>query len=450
MRDFLKVGISGVRGVVGQSFTPQLAAAFAKAFGLYVGRGNVLVGRDTRPSGSMYELAVVAGLQSVGCRPVLTGIVATPSLLHLARDPRARGGIMITASHNPSPWNALKFVDGRGMFLRPACAEELYDIYHQDDFTMVPEADIATTHTIRTPCRHHFDRVCDYVDTDAAVARRFKVAVDCCNGVGAVHTRAFLERLGCEVFTCMDAPTGIFEREPEPLPENLGVLRKLVTAQGCDVGFAQDTDGDRLALVDETGRALGEDFTVALATRRVLEAHSRGPVAATLSTSRVVQDVANACGVEYIRTRIGEIHVSEAMLAAGAVAGGEGNGGMIVPAIHPCRDSYAGMALVLELLAAAGKPLSALWSEVPRYHVIKEKVHIRPGRAPHILRAARYAYAEHELSLIDGVHVDFGDRWVHIRSSNTEPVMRITAEAAARAEAAELVANAQALIAANS
>lgn len=437
MREFLKVGVSGVRGVVGESFTPQLATAFARAFGTYVGRGNVLVGRDTRPSGAMFERAVAAGLLSVGCRPVHAGILPTPSLLHLARDPRARGAIMITASHNPAPWNALKFIDPRGLFLSPASAEELFDIYHQGDYDMVDETGLQTAIALDAPCADHFQRVRDYVDTERIAGGGFRVAVDACNGVGALHTRAFLEALGCEVHLCLDTPNGLFEREPEPLPENLGALRALVRDTGCAVGFAQDPDGDRLALVDAEGCTLGEDLTVALAAWQVLDAHAQGPIATTVSASRAIRDVADRAGVPFIETRIGEIHVCEAMLEANAVAGGEGNGGAIIPGIHPCRDSYAGMALILERMAATGRSLADLRSDLPRYHVVKRKLRIRGDRAPRVLRAVRHQHTDAPLSTLDGVRIDYADAWIHVRPSNTEPVLRITAEStdAARADA---------------
>ena len=446
MKEFLKVGVSGVRGVVGESFTPQLAAAFARAFGTFVGRGSVLVGRDTRPTGRMLEHAVVAGLQSVGCKPLLAGIVPTPTLLVLTRASAARGGVVITASHNPSQWNALKFVDRNGLFLGPARSDELLDVYHQGDFDMVPEQDIPQTATSPDPMAIHFDKVFGYVDAAAVCARRFKVAVDCCNGVGALHTREFLERLGCEVVPCYDAPTGVFEREPEPLPENLDALGALTMQHGCDVGFAQDPDGDRLAIVDEHGAPLGEDITVALAVRQVLERHGNGPIVVHLSTSQSVQDVATRHGVAFVRTKIGEINVVQAMLECGAVAGGEGNGGVIIPAIHPCRDSYAGMAVVLELMAMSGKTISVLRDEIPHYHMLKDKVRVRGERAPAILRALRRRYEREQMNLLDGVHVTLGDKWFHVRPSNTEPVIRLTVEAPDRKTAERLAAEVKAQI----
>lgn len=430
MKTFLKVGISGVRGVVGESFTPQLAATFAQAFGSYVGQGPVVVGRDTRPSGYVIEHAVVAGLQSAGCKPILAGVVPIPTLLMLILEHGARGGVGITASHNPAQWNALKFVGPNGMFLNQNRAEELFDIYHQGDFRQVPETDIPSATPLRNATDGHFARVLSYVDSEAIRKCRFKVAVDCCNGVGAVHTRGFLERLGCEVVTCLDAPSGAFEREPEPLPENLGALRSLVQREHCAIGFAQDPDGDRLAIVDETGSPIGEDMTIAFAAQQVLEKHRKGPVAVNLATSRSIQRIAEQHGCPFQFTKIGEINVSETMVAIGAAVGGEGNGGVIIPDIHPCRDSYAGMAIVLELLAHSGKTVSSLCAEIPRYVMVKEKIQIRGEMAGDILRGLRRRYEDKSITLIDGVHVEMdSDTRFLVRLSNTEPVIRIVTEA---------------------
>lgn len=447
MKEFLKVGISGVRGIVGETLTPQIAASFARAFGAFVGRGRVVVGRDTRPSGEMLERAVVAGLQSVGCQPLLADVAPTPTIGLLVPALGARGGIAITASHNPAPWNALKFIGSDGCFLNRQRADELFDVYHHGQFDMVSEENLQPAEDIPDPAGPHFERVLQYVDADAIRARRFRVAVDACNGVGAVHTRRFLEALDCRVTLCHDMPTGIFEREAEPLPENLGALAALVTTHACDVGFAQDPDGDRLALIDEHGHAIGEDLTVAFAVQDVLDRHQKGPVAIHLSTSRCVQDVAEKRGCPVTRTRIGEINVTEAMLALGAPVGGEGNGGVIVPAIHPARDSYTAMALVLELLAKEGRTVSQLRQAIPRYALVKEKARVRPEQVPEVLRLLRRAYAGAKLNLLDGVFVEFPGAWLHVRPSNTEPVIRLSAEAPTREEALRLLQGARAILA---
>ncbi len=447
MKEALKVSVSGVRGVVGDSFTPQVAASFAQAFGTFVGRGAVVVARDTRPSGAMIERAVVAGLQSVGCKPILAGVVPSPTALILTKALGARGGIVITASHNPSPWNALKFVERTGLFLGETRAQELFDIYHQQDFPLVPESDIPAAAIETDPMEAHFQRVLDYVDTNSIRGKSFKVAVDCCNGVGAIHTVPFLERsLGCKVVPVFDKPSGIFEREPEPLPENLRRLCETVVKEKCDLGFAQDPDGDRLAIVNEKGEPIGEDLTLAFAIQQVLSHHAKGPVAINLCTSRSVELAARQCGSDVVRTKIGEINVCETMLKIGAVVGGENIGGVIIPAVHPCRDSYAGMAVVLERLAMSGKTVSELRAAIPRFFLVKDKIRIRGEQAPVILRALRQEYAGEKMNLLDGVYVDFGESWVHVRRSNTEPVIRITAESPSQAEAQRLVSSTRARV----
>jgi phosphomannomutase len=439
VKEALKVGVSGVRGIVGDSFTPQIAAGFAQAFGTFVGQGAVLVGRDTRPSGSMIERAVIAGLQSVGCKPVLLGVAPTPTVLMLTKHVGARGGIAITASHNGVEWNALKFVDRRGLFLEDSKAQDLLDVYHQQDFPLVAEADIPRVTTRDYPVEFHFKRIMEYVDHKAIRARRFRVAVDGVNGVGALYSPFLLAQLlGCEVVPIHDTPSGVFERDPEPLPQHLTALKDAVKRYKCDIGFAQDPDGDRLAIVDENGGAIGEDLTVAFACRQVLEAHEKGPVVVNLSTSRAVEDVANAAGCGVTRTRIGETHVARAMMDLGAVVGGEHNGGVIIPRIHPCRDSFAAMAVILELMARTGRTISALRAETPEYVVVRRKLPSRPDKAPDALRELRRAYAERPMNFLDGIFIHFDSAWAHIRRSNTEPVIRVTIEAPDHARAAAL------------
>ncbi len=433
MRESLKVGAAGVRGIVGDSFTPQLACAFAQAFGAFVGRGSVVVGRDTRPSGKMIEAAVVAGLQSVGCKPLLTGIAPTPTVLFLTRHLAARGGIAITASHNPSAWNALKFVDTDGTFLSATRAEELFDIYYQQEFPLVTETELPAVGRIERPLAEHFARVRDYVRADAIRARRFKVAVDCCNGVGALATRDFLEsQLGCEVVTVFEEPSGKFEREPEPLPQHLSALCDLVAREKCAIGFAQDPDGDRLALVSELGRPMGEDMTLAFAVQQALEHHGVGPVAINMTASKSVEEIARARGAPVVRTRVGETNVTAAILEHRCVIGGEHTGGVIVPAVHPCRDSFTAMAMILEMLALSGKTPSQIRAGIPEFVTVREKVPAPGAKTPHVLRTLRRLYGSHEQNLMDGLYIDFGDAWVHVRRSNTETVLRITAEAKTR------------------
>lgn len=436
----LKVGISGVRGVIGESLTPRLTVRFAQAFGTYLGRGPVLIGRDARRSGPMLQEAVTAGLLSVGCRPVDAGLCPIPSFQVLTRAARARGGISITASHNPAEWNGLKFVSGEGLFLDRARFAEFIEIYHQGEFALVRSDGIKTALRADEPLRPHLERLLAALDVGLIRKRRFRVAVDCASGAGAALVPEFLRRLGCRPVLVNAVPDGRFDRPPEPVPENLGRLARAVRARRAEVGFAQDADADRLAVVDETGRPVGEELTLALAVKRVLSSRPAGPVVVNLSSTRAIDDIAAAAGVPVVRTRIGEINVVEELLEKKAVIGGEGNGGVIWPAVHPCRDSFAAMGLILELMAETGKTPSALRREIPAYHMVKDKVPGTAAGAHRTAKALRKKYAgKGEVVTLDGVKVVFKDAWVHLRPSNTEPIIRVVAEAKTKAEARGLV-----------
>jgi phosphomannomutase len=446
----LKISVSGVRGIVGESFTPHLVAQLAQAFGSYVGRGDILVGRDTRASGPMVEEALVAGLLAVGCRPVLLGICPIPSILVKARYSQAAGAIAITASHNPIEWNALKFVTSRGLFLNAQQAQELLDVYHQAQFSLVENAQYRHVKTEPDAMSDHLRRLTGYLDVERIRAARIAVAFDCCNGAGSVLTPRFLDMLGCRTHPMYATPDGRFPRGPEPTPDNLGDLSALVKKTGAAVGFAQDIDADRLAVVDERGRPIGEDYTVALAMRYVLS-KTPGTVVANLSASRAIDDVAAEFGCPVVRTKIGEINVTEALLARGAVVGGEGTGGIIIPAVHPCRDSFAGMGVVLEYLATSGKTVSQLVAEIPHYDIVRGRLECSTQAAHRIVRELRRRYtgdgaaagsaaAGESISTLDGIKIDRPDGWIHVRPSNTEPILRLTAEATTRDHAEELLA----------
>ena len=434
----LKVGISGVRGIVGESLTPQLVTSFAAAFGNYCGAGPILVGTDTRPSREMIKQAAVAGLLSVGCTPVDVGIVPIPALMMHVRQSGALGGISISASHNPIEWNALKFIGPDGIVLRPNQAAELTDLYHQGVFSRVGAREIAEERCDPSALSRHRTAVLGSVNAAAIRARRFKVAVDCCNGAASIAAPEFLSALGCDVVEVNTDPEKPFPRSPEPLPENLGELCEAVRASGADLGFAEDADADRLAIVNELGQPIGEDCTVALAVFQVLR-HKPGPVVVNASTSRMVDDIAATHGVQVHRTRVGEIHVVEKMLQCGAAIGGEGNGGVIMPSVNPCRDSFVGMALILDTLAELGGTMSELRARIPVYAMVREKL-LCPARdmAPSV-RLLQELYKREEVDLTDGVKVLWADRWLHARPSNTEPILRLMAEAPTPSEAQALL-----------
>jgi len=434
----LKIGISGVRGIVGDSLTPQLVTRFAAAFGTYCGAGPIIVGTDSRPSREMVKQAVIAGLLSTGCTPIDVGIVPVPALQLQVRELFAFGGICITASHNPIQWNALKFFAPDGIILRPNQAAELVDLYHQGVYTRVSSREIREVRTDKTTITRHGAAVLRAVDVERIRARRFRIVVDCCNGAASLATPAFLRHLGCDVVEINTDPTQPFPHDPEPTPENITVLCGTVRDAGADLGFAQDADADRLAIVDEAGAPLGEECTLALAIRHILQTRP-GPVVVNISTSRMVDDVAAGCSCPVYRTRVGEVNVVEGMHTYGATIGGEGNGGVIVPSINPCRDSFVGMALILEALAREGGSISAMRAQIPRYAIVKDKLTCPAREIGPALRRIQEIYRAQLIDHTDGLKILWPDRWVQARGSNTEPILRVTAEAPTEPEARLLV-----------
>jgi len=427
----LRIGVSGIRGVVGEFLTPGLAAAFAQAFGTYVGAGRVVVGRDTRPSGEMLQHAVTCGLLAAGCEVVDVGVLPTPTIQVYVGATRARGGLAITASHNPPEYNALKLFNERGLFLNRYERGELLDLYHQSVFREATNAEIRKV--IPAPDaapRLHMERVLAHLDPEQIRARKFRVAVDAVNGAGSVMTVQFLrEFLGCEVHAISVDPAQPFPREAEPRPENLGSLARLVRDERCHIGFAQDPDGDRLAVVDENGRVLDNDDVLALAVDAALPKFA-GDVVVNLTTSSLIEDVAAGHGRKVHRTPVGEANVVDMMQAVRAAIGGEGsNGGIILPAVHLCRDSYAGMALVLDLMAATGQSISALAGRLPKYHRRFGKVEYEHGLLGPFMQALEEAFPEGTPDHSDGLKLTLSDGWLHVRASNTEPYLRIAAEA---------------------
>jgi phosphoglucosamine mutase len=437
----LKIGISGVRGVVGETFTPELVVGFAQAFGTYLGPGRVLVCRDTRPSGPMVLPAVVAGLLATGCEVVDLGICPTPSLQLAMSWLRADGGISITAGHNPVQWNALKFVRRDGLYFTPDQAEELLDIYHQGRFEKAAWDRIPTCVDRGEAIGHHLDVLSANFDLGAAGARRLKVAVDCCNGACSLLAPRWLQMLGCEVLAINDDPLSPFPHTPEPGPETAVQVRAVVKAGQADLGLVHDADGERLALVDETGRALSEEMTLALCTDIVLRRHV-GPVVTNVSTTTAIERIASRYGAPVVRTPVGQTYISEAILEHGAVVGGEGNGSVAVPTVQATHDSAAATGLIVSHLAATGESLSSLVKVLPRPMMLKESVAVEPRAIFSTLQEFREAVQDERGAVVDfsdGVKVAFSDGWVHVRASNTESIIRLIVEAELAGRAAKLM-----------
>jgi phosphoglucosamine mutase len=433
----LKISISGVRGVIGDSLTPTLLTRFAQAFGTYIGPRSIVIGRDPRTSGEMVKQAVIAGLLSSGCRVLDVGMCPVPTIQLMVRSQGAHGGLAITASHNPPEWNALKFIGPDGTFLGPGIAREMLDIYHQGEYAKVRGNEMRGVEVLTGATDLHIKTILDCLGPLHSSKRRLRVVLDACNGAGSIVGPQLLQALGVDVITINDQPNGQFPRPAEPLPENLGDLCAAVQEHHADIGFAQDMDADRLAVVSELGEPIGEDYTLVLAVLHVLR-HEPGPVVANLSTTSALDFAAKMFDCPIYRTKIGEANVTESMQREGAVIGGEGNGGVIYPRINFARDSLVGMALILHLLAERDASLSEILNEFPRLYLIKEKLPCPSHKIVDVLKMVRDVYADSQIDLTDGVKVNLPAGWLHVRGSNTEPIIRLTAEAQSREEVEEL------------
>ncbi|MBV8229012.1 MAG: phosphoglucosamine mutase [Planctomycetaceae bacterium] len=434
------VSVSGLRGVIGDGLDPAIMVEFAAAYAAGCAPGPIVVGHDGRVSAPVFVPAVLAGVTATGRDPLLVGAVATPTLGRLVRDQGAVGGIQISASHNPPKYNGLKFFQPEGMVLSADMGRTVLDRLRRRDFGWVAWDALGRIRTLEDPDAAHLKQVLKIVNAEAIRRRKFVVALDSCHGAGGRMGSALLRALGCSPVVLGGLPDGRYDHPPEPTEANLRSFAAIVPATGSVVGFAQDPDADRLALVDETGRYIGEELTLALAALRRLP-RAKGPVVLNLSTSRVTEDLARQFGCPVLRTPVGEIHVVERMRAESAVLGGEGNGGVIDPRVGFVRDSFVAMALVLDLLAETGEPLSQLVGRLPSYAMVKDQYPLDQG-GPEAVAALwdrmSAAFPEATADRRDGLRLDWPDRWAHVRASNTEPIVRVIAEAPDPASARDL------------
>lgn len=441
--DGLMVSVSGVRGRVGEALTPEVVCRFAAAFGAFsLARSSsreIVLGRDSRVSGPMFHHAVVAALQSVGATVIDLGMVPTPTVQLAVEFHHAAGGLAITASHNPIEWNALKFIGPAGLFLDAAEGIEMRK-WLETPYPRATWDRLGSLGRDEHAIERHIQSILNlsYLDVEGIRGRRFKVALDTCHGAGVVIMPQLLEQLGCELHAINLESHGRFHRPPEPVAENLGELEALVNSCGAAVGFATDPDVDRLAVVSERGQAIGEDWTLALAARAVL-AKRKGALVTNLSTSRVLDDVASAYGCEVHRAPVGEVNVAVRMRDVGAVVGGEGNGGVILPELHLGRDAPVAAALVLQLLHESGGTVSAIVRSYPQYRIVKDKLN-RPNASLDVVYGAlREGFPDAVADTQDGLRLSWPDRWVHVRPSGTEPIVRVIAEGPSEQAANELV-----------
>jgi phosphomannomutase len=424
------VSISGVRGIVGDSLTPEIVQKYALAFGTLMNKSPIIVGRDSRTSGTLISNILKGCLQATGCDVIDIGIVPTPTVQMEILHHKAAGGVAVTASHNPSQWNGLKFMDAYGRFLSPEKAAQVYELGDHGEFSNKDWKQVGTETIDKGANERHIKAILNlpFINVSAIRKRKFSVAVDCVNGAGGLIIPHLLKKLGCTVIPINVEPSGKFAHTPEPLPENLGQLKKAVKESKADIGFAVDPDVDRCAIIDNSGKPIGEEYTLALVVKFYL-GKKLGSVVVNMSTSRACEDIAKYYNCPFIRSKVGEINVVEEMIAQEAIIGGEGNGGIILPDLHMGRDAPLAVAFTLQSLLESRGTVSNLVRSLPSYHMVKEKINIEGKNPDQIIKKLTDKFAGKKVNLLDGVKIDEDDYWVHLRKSNTEPIIRIIAEA---------------------
>jgi phosphomannomutase len=431
------ITVSGLRGIVGETLTPDVAVRYVTAFAAIAPPGDILIGRDSRPSGNMLSRAIQAGLQALGRNTIDGGILATPTVGVQIMACRAAGGIQITASHNPSPYNGLKLFSAQGRVIPSGLGQQVLERYRTAKSDRVSHDKLGAGSCCDDAVSAHLSAVLETVDVERIRRRRFRVVLDSNHGAGGPLGRRLLDELGCNPTIIGEEPNGQFLHTPEPIAENLAGVLNAVPDAGADIGFCQDPDADRLGIIDETGRYIGEEYTMALCADHVLR-HRKGPIVTNCSSSRMSQDLADKYGVPFYRSAVGEANVVDAMLAHNAIFGGEGNGGPIDPRVVLVRDSFAGMALILDALAKREMKISRLADELPHYEIVKTKIALPPEKIPAALDALERHFSDADADRLDGLRLDWPRRWLLVRGSNTEPIVRAVAEAPTAAEAAKL------------
>lgn len=435
------ISVSGIRGIFGSHLTPENLVNFTAAYGTWLEGGTVVVGRDSRVTGQICEDIVCATLQSVGCDVIKAGIVPTPTVAMGVLKHKAEGGIILTASHNPAEWNAIKMLNGKSEFLNAEQGADVLEIAKSGDISYVAYDKIGSVSEDPDAVSSHISAVLDlpYIDADTIRAADFSVTIDAVNGAASHALPMLMERLGVEVYRLHCEPNGLFPHNPEPLPENLGEICELIKLNGSDLGLVTDPDGDRLALVDEKGVLFGEEYTQVAAFDLMLD-KKPGDTVTNLSSSRATDDLTARYGHTCHRAAVGEINVVNVMKEQGAVISGEGNGGVINPDLHPGRDALVGAAMVLQLLAERKIKASEYRASLPHYEMSKQKMELKDlgVDADQLLDRVAEAYADQKPNRTDGVKVDFENGWVHFRKSNTEPIVRVYSEAASADEARKL------------
>lgn len=431
------ISVSGLRGVIGESLTPLVALGYVAAFAEVAPPGAIVVSRDGRATGGPLADCIRGALLAAGRDCLDAGVAATPTTGVLVKQFSAAGGIQISASHNPPEYNGLKLFSREGRVIPASAGERVAALYRSGAGGWVRHDAYGRALSCNDTLSRHLELVLATVDVERIRRRRFKVLLDSNHGSGSLLGSRLLEALGCHAVIAGGEPDGRFEHPPEPTAENLGSIANQIKDQGADIGFCQDPDADRLAIIDEHGRYLGEEYTLALCAAHVLN-QRRGAVVTNCSTSRMTQDIAAQKGVPFVRSAVGEANVVDRMCANNAVLGGEGNGGVIDPRVGYVRDSFVGMAIVLDALAARRLPVSELADELPRYEIVKTKITLPADQVAAGLKCLEKHFGDAKADRLDGLRLDWPGKWLLVRASNTEPIVRAIAEAETAAEAQRL------------
>ncbi|GAB6166819.1 phosphoglucosamine mutase [Thermostilla marina] len=431
------ISVSGLRGIVGETLTPEVVVRYTAAFAALAPSGTLLVSRDGRAGGDMIRSLVIGSLQAAGRRVVDVGIAATPTVGVLVRECEAAGAVQITASHNPPEYNGLKLFSPEGRVIPKGPGESVLKWYRERKPVWSRYSELGQASRLTDNISAHLDAVLATVDVERIRQRHFHVVLDSNHGAGSILGVALLEELGCRVVPVGDIPDGAFEHPPEPIAENLVSITSIVREVGADLGFCQDPDADRLAVIDAEGNYLGEEYTLAICVDHVLK-RRKGPIVANCATSRMSADTAAKYGVPFYRSAVGEANVVDSMLANHAVFGGEGNGGPIDPEVGLVRDSFVGMAQILDAMAAEDATVAALAARLPKYSIVKEKYPLKGAKLERVFATLRAKFPEAQCDDQDGLRLDWPDRWLLVRPSNTEPIVRAIAEAEDAAHAKTL------------
>ncbi len=430
----LKIGISGVRGIVGETITPELVMDFACAFGTFLRSGKVLIGRDSRISGPMLHSAVLSSLLSTGCDVIDMGICPAPILQYQVRKYRARGAVSISAGHNNAQWNALTFINSEGTYLNEFQGEEMLDLYHLEKYKKARADRLGNLTTSQNHIQTYFKHLVKFLDVNLIKKARLKVVIDACNGGGAGITNIFCERLGCELIPLNNTPDGNFPHDPEPRPRNAAEVASIIKITGANIGFLLNSDVSRVSIVTERGETLSEEYTFPLVADYYL-GKKPGTVLTNLSTSRRIEDVAAKHDCPILRTRVGQSYVIQALTYEEGVLAGDGSGSVAVRLFQPAYDGFLTMGLILESLAAEESSISEKAAQLPKYHIIKQKVYCPPHKAHTIVSRIKKLYSRSVTDLNDGVRMETRDGWIHIRNSATEPMIRIISESVTKKKA---------------